>query len=147
MISTPKSATGADPSTLMPRRTKTAVIVIDDDPGFTSLVRRQLESSGDYWVRTETNSLNALRSIRDYRPDVILLDLMMPGIDGGEILRQLQADFRLRDIPVIIVTALVSEGETSPEAVAETEGRTVLGKPVDRERLIQVIEQTMLGVI
>ena len=77
----------------------------------------------------DTAATQALRMIREQRPEVITLDVIMPGMDGWEVLRTLKADPELRDIPVILLTARVN-GETPDDAVAG-----VIAKPFDPMRL------------
>lgn len=82
------------------------VLVIDDDRGFVQLVVRYLASTnGAYTVRWAYEGEEALAQIRGKRPDLLLLDLVMPGMDGFELLDVLRSDQTLRNIPVLIVTA------------------------------------------
>ena len=82
------------------------VLVVDDDRGFVQLVVRILEASGaGYRVRWAYEGAEALSAMRERRPDVVLLDLIMPGTDGFQVLQALDADEELRSIAVLIVTA------------------------------------------
>lgn len=111
------------------------VLVIDDEAGFTKLLKMNLEKDGQFEVRIENNSLKALAAGQEFRPDVILLDVVMPGLDGGDVAAQFQDDPILRQVPVIMLTALVSPGETSQDSVAQSGSLTVLPKPVNMEKL------------
>jgi len=92
------------------------VLVVDDDRGFVQLVRRILAASdGKYEVRWAYEGEEALARIQEKRPDLLLLDLIMPGMDGFQLLEELRGDEKLRSIPVVIVTA-TSYGE---DAVAQ----------------------------
>ena len=95
------------------------VLVIDDEAGFTKLLKMNLEKTGDYEVRIENNSLKALDAAQEFSPDIVLLDIVMPGMDGGDVAAQFQDDPKLRRVPVVMLTALVSQGETSQGAVAQ----------------------------
>ena len=87
------------------------VLIVDDDRGFVQLVRRILEASdGKYEVRWAYEGEEALAHIQERRPDLLLLDLIMPGMDGFQLLEELQSGEELRSIPVVIVTA-TSYGE------------------------------------
>ena len=87
------------------------ILIADDDRGFTQMVSRFLQAAGNgYTVRLAYDGVEALHEARARRPDAILLDLMMPGMDGFQFLEALHADATLCDVPVIVVTA-TSYGE------------------------------------
>jgi CheY-like chemotaxis protein len=85
------------------------VLIVDDDPEMVRLLARMVQSGrrtrDRYGVRTNTDGREALRAMRERRPDLVLLDLLMPGIDGYGILNEMRVDERLRDVPVVLVTA------------------------------------------
>jgi adenylate cyclase len=81
------------------------VLVVDDDPINRMLLERSLLQDG-HAVTTAENGRQALDRIREHAPDVVLLDILMPGIDGFGVLEQIKADSSLRDIPVIMISAL-----------------------------------------
>ena len=115
------------------------VLVIDDEAGFTKLLKMNLEKDGQFKVRIENNSLKALAAGQEFQPDVILLDVVMPGLDGGDVAAQFQDDPLLKQVPVIMLTALVSPGETSQDSVAQSGSLTVLPKPVNPTRLRETL--------
>lgn len=121
------------------------VLLIDDEAGFTQLLKMNLEKSGDFEVTIENDSTKAADVARSVRPDVILLDVVMPGMDGGDVQAQLQADPALQKVPVIMLTALVDSAELSAGAVAQSATSVVLPKPVDLELLLRVIEEAITG--
>ena len=81
------------------------VLVVDDQPLNVKLLEAKLTAEY-YDVVTAADGLEALRIAGDVRPDIILLDVMMPGIDGYEVCRRLKGDPELNHIPVVMVTAL-----------------------------------------
>ncbi len=81
------------------------IAILEDDPGARRLLRRILQARGPYQILEAENGREGLELIRRERPDLILLDLMMPEIDGFGVLEVLHADEELQDIPVIVVTA------------------------------------------
>lgn len=83
---------------------KAKIICVEDEPEMIDLVKLILERE-DYLVIGAIGGKEAIELIRQERPDVILLDLMMPDLDGWEVYRQVRADYRTKDIPVIVVTA------------------------------------------
>jgi DNA-binding response OmpR family regulator len=84
------------------------VLVVDDDPTVSDVVRRYLEQDGCR-VRLAADGLNALAAVAAERPDLVVLDLMMPGLDGLEVCRRLR--HRLPDLPVVMLTALGEEAD------------------------------------
>ncbi len=111
------------------------VMVVDDEEGFTKLLKMNLEKTGDYEVRIENQSTKALEVAREFQPDVVLLDIVMPDMDGGDVAAQFQDDPMLRRVPIIMLTALVAEGETTSGTVAQAGTMSVLPKPVNMEML------------
>ncbi|MEU4243652.1 response regulator transcription factor [Actinoplanes sp. NPDC026619] len=84
------------------------VLVVDDDPTVSDVVRRYLEQDGCR-VRLAADGIAALAAVDDERPDLVVLDLMMPGLDGLEVCRRLR--HRLPDLPVVMLTALGEEAD------------------------------------
>jgi CheY-like chemotaxis protein len=80
------------------------VLCIEDEPDMINLIRHILGRKG-LEVRGATGGVEGLKMIREEKPELILLDLMMPGMDGWEVYQQIKADNAFKDIPVIVVTA------------------------------------------
>ncbi len=116
------------------------ILLIDDNVGLTTLVSRALQKYG-YEVTAENDSLRALDTIRRLRPELIVLDVMMPEKDGGDVLAELRADPHLKETPVILLTALAKEAS----GIANMGGMecAVLGKPVELGVLVQEIEKQL----
>ncbi|MGJ0505962.1 MAG: response regulator [Methylocystis sp.] len=110
------------------------ILVVDDDGTARDLLTRTLENRG-YRVITARNGLEALAMARQYRPQAITLDVMMPQLDGWGVLKQLKEDPELRMIPVIMVTILNERGLAIPLGAAE-----LLPKPIDRQRLTALLD-------
>jgi len=111
------------------------VLVIDDDPNALDLLGRALQSTG-HRVVTASDGQEALRLARTLQPVAITLDVVMPGMDGWEVLRELKLDPDTRDIPVVMVT-MTDDRETG-YALGATE---FLTKPIERGRLVQMLER------
>src|SRR5438876_10520749 len=120
---------------------KRRILIVDDDRESTHLVKILLEKAGHYLVLEENDAVKAHQSARNFRPDVILLDIMMPEKDGAEVATQIEADPELRSTPIIFLTALV----TMPEAKhgLRIEGHRSLAKPIDIPQLINQIEESL----
>jgi CheY-like chemotaxis protein len=120
---------------------KRRVLIVDDDPESTHLVKVLLERSGGYAVLEENDAAKAFETTRNFRPDVILLDIMMPQTDGAEVAAKIEADPELQSTPIIFLTALVTEPET--KAGLRIEGHRSLAKPINIPELIERIEESL----
>jgi len=115
-----------------------SVLVVEDDPSAVRLLRAYLEPEG-YTVRVATDGQGGLEEARAEAPTAIILDVLLPGIDGWEVLRRLKADPVLRDIPVVIVT-VVDEKEIGLALGAVD----YIVKPIDRDALLASLGRLML---
>ena len=84
------------------------IVLAEDEPQIAKLVEFKLKKEG-YQVTWKKNGEESLKAIKEEKPDLILLDVMMPVMDGYEVLRQVKEDEQLRDIPVIMLTARAQE--------------------------------------
>lgn len=114
------------------------ILVVDDDPAFTRMIKLNLEQTGRYEVRTENMGRRAIEAAREFRPDLILLDVMMPGMLGSEIAVQLQADPELRAIKFVFLTALVTKGEEQRSA-GQIGGHAFIAKPISADDLCRLV--------
>ena len=124
---------------------KLQILVVDDDPKLSRLVKAILEKTDLYEVKEENRSSTALATARAYGPDMILLDVDMPGKDGGDIARELQSDPALAQKPVLFFTSLISHHEAGKHEV-ERGGMLFLAKPVDPEVLIETVGRLISNV-
>ena len=118
---------------------KRRILIVDNDTNATHLVRILLEKTGRYLVLEENNSTKAHRSAWMFRPDLILLDVIMPIRDGGEIAAQIRADTELQNTPIIFLTALVTQTEV--KAGVHIDGHPFLAKPINIQELISTIDE------
>jgi threonine synthase len=84
-----------------------SIAIVDDTDDARRLLRRILQAKGDYQIYESTNGRDGLDLIREKLPDLVVLDLMMPGMDGFAVIDALRSDDKTRDIPVIVVSAKV----------------------------------------
>ncbi len=116
------------------------VLIVDDIPENLSVLHDALDESG-YTVLVATNGETALQRARQSLPDVILLDAMMPGIDGFEVARRLKADFTTRHIPIVFMTGLT---ETEHVVAAfEAGGADYVTKPIRPQEVLARIAAHM----
>jgi CheY-like chemotaxis protein len=120
---------------------KRRILIVDDDRDSTHLIKILLEKISHYLVLEENEAAKAHESARDFRPDLILLDIMMPQIDGGDIAAQIDADPGLQRTPIIFLTALVTKAEA--KAGLHIQGHPVLAKPIDIPELINRVEENL----
>jgi len=119
---------------------KARILLVDDNLNLTSLLSRALYKFG-YEAFVENNSFHALSSIHSVRPDLLILDVMMPGKDGAAVLAELRMDTEWGHLPVILLTALAQEAENI--ATIGGQNCTVMGKPVELPELVEAIESRL----
>lgn len=107
---------------------QTRVLVVDDNEMFIELTRFVL-SAATYVVETASDAGEALARIPYFQPDLILMDIQMPGVDGLELTRQLKADPATRHIPVVAFTAYAAQGDELSLKAAGFDG--YIGKPIE----------------
>ena len=122
---------------------KKRILIIDDDISLTHMVKLNLEGTGLYEVQVLNYALHAIQAARDFRPHLILLDYIMPGMDGGDVCGRLRQDPRLCSIPVIMITALVSNKEMREDGTLERNGHVMVAKPIQFSKLLQCIEERL----
>ena len=119
---------------------KRKILIVDDEPGFTKIVKMTMEASGAYEVRELNDPALAVEVARQFFPDIILLDITMPELDGGDVISLLRADPVLKKIPVLFVTATVRKSEVNANN-GLIGGEFFVAKPVSAEVLIRIIEE------
>jgi CheY-like chemotaxis protein len=112
------------------------ILVVDDDPAIRDVVVDILEMS-DYAVRTASNGAEALDEIRQRRPSAVLLDLMMPVMNGWEFLRQCRNEQCCAPVPVVIMSAARDAGTVADELGAQA----FLPKPFELDDILTVIDR------
>jgi CheY-like chemotaxis protein len=114
----------------------THILVVDDDSAIRNVVADILELS-DYPVKTATNGAEALDQVRAERPAAVLLDLMMPVMDGREFMRQVRREPKLAPLPIVIMSAARDAGAVADELGAQA----FLAKPFEMDAVLHVIGQ------
>ena len=117
---------------------KIKITIIDDEAGFTRMVKLNLESTGDFEVQEVNWAPAAIASARKFKPDLILLDVVMPNVDGGELAARIQSDGVLRGTPIVFLTATVSIRESAHNGLTSG-GFLFLAKPVSQADLVKCI--------
>ncbi|MFH1856521.1 MAG: response regulator [Candidatus Omnitrophota bacterium] len=121
---------------------KKRILFVDDEESFARMMKLILEESGEYEIMIETRGLRVVDVAKEFKPDLILLDIVMPDIDGGEVLRKIKAEEKLKNTPLVFLTALVMENEiVSREGVIS--GYPFLAKPVTVDKLMDCIKENI----
>ena len=121
---------------------KKRILIVDDEKDFTKLVKLNLEATGKYEVRTENRGMRALAAAMSFNPGLILLDIMMPDADGGDIAIQIRKSDRCKNIPIAFLTATVTEEEIDARDNIP-HGFSFIPKPVNTDELIDFIERNI----
>ena len=124
---------------------KKKILIIDDEQGFSEMVKLNLESTNKYEVKLEIDSRNALSSVRKYRPDLILLDVIMAHMEGPDVARVISEDSTLKEIPTIFLTATVTQKEVD-EGGGMIGGHPFVAKPSSLETLLDAIDKNIMTV-
>jgi len=120
------------------------ILAVDDEDSFTFFVKLNLQTYKErpFKVTTANSGTEGMKLAKVARPDLILLDVMMPDMSGAEVAEELRLDARTKNIPIIFVTALVQKDEVDKEA-GQMGGREFIAKPVSKDELISRIEATL----
>ena len=122
--------------------TKKYVLIVDDDPDLVETVCMMLEDKG-YEVGKAYDGVEGKEAIKQRRPDLLVLDVMMPRKDGYKLCAELKADKATRDIPIILLTAVGEAVPTTSYTHAQgmsTEAEEYIPKPVDSKTLVEAVD-------
>ena len=118
---------------------KRRILLVDDEASITRALALYLTENGNCDVRVENVGSRAVATAREFLPDLIFMDIVMPDADGGALAAEIQADPTLQGTPLVFLTALVSKHETQGVAT-QIGGYPFLAKPVDPEIVLACIE-------
>jgi len=117
-----------------------SIAIVEDNPDATRLIRRILQARGSYEIRQAANGRDGLALIREHRPDLVVLDLMMPEMDGFAVLDALRADEATAHIPVIVVTAKELTPADQERLTGQIDALLQKGSFMDDELLADVLD-------
>ena len=116
------------------------ILLVDDEKQICASLKKSLESAGEFSVETINDAAAAVPAAIKWKPDVVLLDVMMPGKSGSVIARELKENETTKDIPVIFLTGIVSGAEVQSRDNM-IGGEYFAAKPVDTGALIRLIKK------
>ena len=117
---------------------KRSILVVDDDVDASQMVKMILEKTGLYAVNICNRGSEAFKIILDTRPELVLLDIMMPGADGTDIAERIKKENGLALTRIVFMTSLVSQNEVLKNSVIG--GHAFISKPVSGETLLQRVK-------
>ena len=124
---------------------KKRVLVVDDEPDFAAIVQTNLEKEG-FEVEVAYNGVEGLENVHANPPDAIVLDIMMPEMDGYAVCKALKSNEKCADIPVILLTAVASHVTTTRYSHADgmsTEADDYIAKPASAEEITESIKRLL----
>ena len=121
----------------------TRILVIDDEADFSALFKENLEESGSYSVETENDPTKAVERAKEFLPDLIFVDVVMPSMDGGDVVSAIKAEPRFARTPVLMLTALVEEDPAKPTGESTSGGLTFVSKTTSLDKILALVEKTL----
>ena len=119
---------------------KKRILLVDDEKSCTNLLKLNLEETGNYEVRVENWAEDAYGAAKEFKPDLVLLDIIMPRMPGGNVAAQIKEDSELKDTPIVFLTAAVRK-----QQVEDNEGIICdfpcLAKPATVDMVVETIEK------
>jgi len=114
---------------------KRKVLLVDDEPEIVELINKALDDDGRFEVRIAANGFDAGMMVKEYRPDLIILDVMLPDINGKEVCHRVRADQNLEEVRIICISGMVEEDKIQELKLAGADD--FIHKPFDVEVLIE----------
>lgn len=121
---------------------KAKILIVDDEVNLTKMLKLNLDETGKYEIKTLNDAKSAINTIKEFMPDLVLLDVMMPDIQGNEIAEKITEDNDIKHVKVIFLTALVKKSEI-PDEDKTIGGRKFIAKPVKIDELIAILDEEL----
>jgi CheY-like chemotaxis protein len=120
---------------------KLRILIVDNNSQFARSARLVLDQSGKYVACSVVDPRRALERARSFKPDLVIVDLIMPQEDGIEVATQLEADWALHGVPIVFLTSLITAEEAKDGR--RVDGHRILPKPVSSSELFELVEQNL----
>ncbi|MES2791340.1 MAG: response regulator [Planctomycetota bacterium] len=116
---------------------KRKALIVDDDEELVELIRDALEADGRFEVRAVNNGFDAGMMVKEYHPDVIVLDVMLPDINGKEVCQRVRSDSALDDVKIVCISGMVEQDKV--DDLMASGANTFIQKPFEVDRLIDTM--------
>lgn len=116
---------------------KRKALIVDDDEELVELIRDALEADGRFEIRVVNNGFDAGMMVKEYHPDVIVLDVMLPDINGKEVCQRVRGDAALDDVKIVCISGMVEQDKV--DDLMASGANTFLQKPFEVDRLIDIV--------
>ncbi len=116
------------------------ILIVDDEKVTTRLLRMTLEQTGKYEVRAENDSTKVVEAALEFRPDLVVLDVIMPDMDGGDVAAKLKENPALAKVPIVFLTATVRKSEVDARG-GVLGGYPFLAKPASTDAIVEFIDK------
>jgi DNA-binding response OmpR family regulator len=120
---------------------KLRILIVDNNSQFARSARLVLDQSGKYVACSVVDPRRALETARSFKPDLVIVDLIMPQEDGIEVATQLEADWALHGVPIVFLTSLITAEEAKDGR--RVYGHRILPKPASTSELFELVEQNL----
>jgi CheY-like chemotaxis protein len=137
-----RTSTGREREYRTMNEKKTEILIIDDEVDFCRFIKLNLESTSKYNVHIAASGKNGIQAAKNSKPDLILLDVFMPEMDGTVVAEHLLEDASTRDIPIIFLTAVATKRDVDGGG-GMIGGRHMIAKPVSTDELISTIRSVL----
>jgi DNA-binding response OmpR family regulator len=114
---------------------KRKVLLVDDDPDLVAITNKALQEDGRFEVRIASNGFDAGMMVKEYRPDLIILDVMLPDINGKEVCHRVRADPTMEEVRIICISGMIEDDKIQELKLAGADD--FLHKPFDVDVLIE----------
>lgn len=122
---------------------KKKILLVDDEKDFCFFVKGNLENTGEFDVFATTSGKEGIKWVRGEKPDLILLDINMPEMSGGEMAQILFAGHDTKEIPIVFLTALVTKDEVGNASMSNIGGHNYIAKPISTKELVAAIKDIL----
>jgi excisionase family DNA binding protein len=116
---------------------KRKALIVDDDEELVELIRDALDADGRFEIRVVNNGFDAGMMVKEYHPDVIVLDVMLPDINGKEVCQRVRSDSALDDVKIVCISGMVEQDKV--DDLIASGANTFMQKPFEVDRLIDII--------
>jgi excisionase family DNA binding protein len=116
---------------------KRKALIVDDDEELVELIRDALDADGRFEIRVVNNGFDAGMMVKEYHPDVIVLDVMLPDINGKEVCQRVRSDSALDDVKIVCISGMVEQDKV--DDLLASGANTFMQKPFEVDRLIDII--------